>query len=433
MMTPPATPGPLAGVRIIDLTWLLVGAGATRMLATLGAEVIKIEPPPPGRLDPMRLRHPYMFNPPQAQPEPEYVDLPPEELWDRAGNFFNINPGKRGITLNMNHPKGRELFARLVPLGDVVTENFSAHQMEKWGFGYEQLRALKPDILYVQMSGLGYRGPDSSFRSYGPTAQALSGLSHQSGLPSPFPPAGWGMSYLDHTGGYYGAMATLSGLYHRKRTGRGQHIDMAQVGVGLQLTGTALLDFTVNGQESRRTGNRSPHRLAAPHGVYPCQGEDQWCTIAVFSETEWQQLCKAMQAPDWVRQDQFATLDLRLEHQDDLDVHLSAWTRQFEASVLQDYLRQHGVRAAMVQTVRDKVDDDPQLRQRDYITTLPHQQMGQQRVENHPWHFSRTPVHAGGSTQRGAPCLGEDNPYVYRELLGLSADAMAQYAAEGVI
>lgn len=128
-MTVPATPGPLAGVRIIDLTWLLVGAGATRMLATLGAEVIKIEPPPPGRLDPMRLQHPYMFDPPRMQSDPEYVDLTSEEQRDRAGNFFNINPGKRGITLNMNHPKGRELFARLVSLGDVVTENFSAHQL----------------------------------------------------------------------------------------------------------------------------------------------------------------------------------------------------------------------------------------------------------------------------------------------------------------
>lgn len=283
------------------------------------------------------------------------------------------------------------------------------------------------------MSGLGYHGRDSSYRSYGPTAQALSGLSDQSGLPAPAPPAGWDFSYLDHTGGCYGAMATLSGLYHRKRTGRGQHIDMAQVGVGLQLTGTALLDFTVNGRTSRRTGNRSPHRLAAPHGIYPCQGEDRWCTLAVFSETEWQRLCDAMQTPDWARCEQFATLDLRIEHQDELDAHLSAWTRQFEARALQDLLRQHGVRAAMVQTARDKIDHDPQLQRRDYITTLPHQQVGQQRVENQPWHFSRTPVHVGSGIQRGAPCLGEDNDYVYGELLGLSADEMAQCASEGVI
>ncbi len=432
-MPVPKTPGPLAGVRIIDLTWLLVGAGATRMLATLGAEVIRIEAPLPGRMDPMRARGPYMCNPPIAQEDPEVVEGSPEELCDRAGNFFNINPGKRGITLNMNHPTGQELFARLVPLADVVTENFSAHQMERWGFSYERLRNLKPDILYAQMSGLGHHGRDSSYTSYGPTAQAISGLSYQSGLPEPYPPAGWGMSYLDHTGGFYGAMAVLCGLYHRKRTGEGQHLDLAQVGVGLQLTGTALLDFTVNGRASRRTGNRSPYRLAAPHGVYPCVGDDRWCTLAVFNETEWQQLCAAMEHPAWSRDARFATLEQRLAHEDDLDTHLASWTCQYEPRALQNLLRRAGVRAAMVQTVRDKVEYDPQLRQRDYITSLPHGRMGQQQLENHPWRFSRTPVHAGGATQRGAPCLGEDNAYVYGELLGLSAETIAQYAAEGVI
>jgi crotonobetainyl-CoA:carnitine CoA-transferase CaiB-like acyl-CoA transferase len=432
-MTAPKTPGPLAGVRIIDLTWLLVGAGATRMLATLGAEVIRIEAPLPGRLDPMRARGPYMFDPPRQQEDPEVVDGSPEDLCDRAGNFFNINPGKRGITLNMNHPKGQELFARLVPLGDVVTENFSAHQMEKWGFGYERLRRLKSDILYVQMSGLGHHGRDSNYTSYGPTAQAISGLSSQSGLPEPYPPAGWGMSYLDHTGGFYGAMAVLCGLYHRQRTGEGQHIDVSQVGVGQQLTGTALLDFTVNGRPTRRTGNRSPYRLAAPHGAYPCLGEDRWCAIAVFTETEWQRLCVAMGEPAWSREARFTTLEQRLAHADDLDAHLAAWTRQYEPRVLQDRLRRTGVRAGMVQTVRDKIEDDPQLRAREYIVSLPHRRMHMQRLENHPWHFSRTPVHAGGAIERGAPCLGEDNAYVYGELLGLSDAEMASYAAEGVI
>lgn len=433
-MTLPTTAGPLAGVRILDLTWLLVGAGATRMLATLGAEVIRVEALiASGRLDPMRLRSPYMFDPPRAQEEPEFVDLPHAELIDRAGNFFNINPGKRGITLNMNHPVGQELFARLVPLCDVVTENFSAHQMQRWGFGYERLRSLREDILYVQMSGAGYRGPDSHQVTYGPTAQALSGLSAQSGLPEPAPPAGWGMSYLDHTGAYYGAMAILSGLYHRKRTGQGQHIDLSQVGTGLQLTGTALLDFTLNGRPSRRTGNRSPYRLAAPHGAYPCQGEDRWCTIAVFTDTEWQQLCRAMGHPAWSQDGRFATLQQRCEHQDALDAYMATWTRQYDARVVQDSLRQYGVRAAVVQTARDKIVDDPQLRQRDYIVEAPHRDLGMQPLESHPWRFSRTPVHVGGALQRGAPCLGEDNAYVYGELLGLSSATITQYAAEGVL
>jgi crotonobetainyl-CoA:carnitine CoA-transferase CaiB-like acyl-CoA transferase len=140
-----------------------------------------------------------------------------------------------------------------------------------------------------------------------------------------------------------------------------------------------------------------------------------------------------MAHPPWTREAHFATLAQRLQHQDALDTRLSTWTRRYEASALQDLLRQHGVRAAMVQTVQDKIDTDAQLRLRNYLVRLPHARVGQQWVENHPWHFSRTPVHAGGPMQRGAPCLGEDNQYVYGELLGLSADAMAQYAAEGVI
>jgi crotonobetainyl-CoA:carnitine CoA-transferase CaiB-like acyl-CoA transferase len=426
-------PGPLTGVRIIDLTWLLVGAGATRLLATLGAEVIRIEAPADGRQDAMRLRPPYMFEQRGYQADPEEVVLPRAEQLDRASHFFNINPGKRGITLNMNHPKGQKLFARLVALGDVVTENFSAHQMERWGFGYDRLRQIKNDIIYVQMSGLGYRGRDNAYISFGPTAQALSGLSYQSGLPEPYPPAGWGLSYLDHSGAYYGAMAVLCGLYHRQRTGRGQHIDMSQVGVGLNLTGTAILDFIVNQRPTSRSGNRSPYRLAAPHGAYPCQGEDRWCAIAVFTEEEWQHLCEAMGFPDWTREARFTTLAERLRHQNALDAHLAAWTRQHEASALQRLLRQHGVRAARVQTARDKIEDDPQLQHRGYITQVEHAKLGQQPVENHPWKFSLTPANVGGPINRGAPCLGQDNQYVYGELLGLSATELAQYAAEGVI
>lgn len=432
-MTLPGLPRLLEGIRVIDLTWILVGAGATRLLASMGAEVIRIEPTDLYRLDLARYVPPFIPDTPGRPDDPDGSFYTLEERIDRSGYYFNINTGKRGIRLNMNTPEGKELFARLVAIGDVVTENFSAHTMDKWGFGYDRLRAIKPDIIYVQMSGMGHTGPERDYVSYGPTAQALSGLSFQSGLPEPYPPAGWGYSYLDHTGAYHGAMAALCAIHHRNRTGEGQHVDVSQAGAGLVLTGTAALDAVVNRRTTVRTGNRSPYRPAAPHGVYPCQGEDRWCAIAVFSEQEWQALCEAMGRPGWTDQPVYATLESRLQHQDSLDAHLARWTRQYSAAEVMQRLQACGVRAGVVQTAEDKVRHDPQLRERGYFVSVPHSRFGPLPVEGVPMRFSVTPMHPGGPIQRGAPRWGEDNAYVYGELLGLSEAEMAQYAEKGII
>ena len=432
-MTTPVPPRLLEGIRIIDLTWILVGPGATRILASMGAEVIRIEPTNPARVDLARFVPPFLQDTPGPPEDPYGLAFSLTERFDRSGYYFNNNPGKRGIRLNMNTLEGQALFRRLVAIGDVVTENFSAHTMEKWGFGYEQLRAIKPDVIYVQMSGMGHTGPEHNYVSYGPTAQALSGLSHQSGLPEPAPPAGYGYSYLDHSGAYYGAMAVLCGLLHRQQTGEGQHIDVAQEAVGLVLTGTALLDAVVNGQQTVRTGNRSPYRPAAPHGAYPCQGDDRWCAIAVFSEQEWQALCSAIDHPAWTTKPAYATLENRLQHQDCLDADLSSWTRQHTAEAVMQCLQAHGVRAGVVQTAADKVRHDPQLRARQFLVEVTHSRFGSLPVETTPMRFSHTPVHPGGPIQRGAPRWGEDNAYVYGELLGLSEAEMSAYAAKGII
>jgi crotonobetainyl-CoA:carnitine CoA-transferase CaiB-like acyl-CoA transferase len=432
-MTAPVLPCLLAGIRIIDLTWILVGPGATRILASMGAEVIRIEPTSPARVDLARHVPPFLQDTPGPPEDPYGLSFSFTERFDRSGYYFNNNPGKRGIRLNLNTPEGKALFRRLVAIGDVVTENFSAHTMEKWGFGYDQLRAIKPDIIYVQMSGMGHTGPEHNYVSYGPTAQALSGLSYQSGLPEPAPPAGWGYSYLDHSGAYYGAMAVLCGLLHRQQTGQGQHIDVAQEAIGLVLTGTALLEAVANGHQTMRTGNRSPYRPAAPHGAYPCQGEDRWCAIAVFSEPEWQALCTAMDQPAWTTKPEYATLESRLRHQDSLDAALSSWTRQHTAEEVMQRLQAHGVRAGVVQTAADKVRHDAQLRAREFVVEVTHSRFGPLPVETTPMRFSATPVHHGGPIQRGAPRWGEDNSYVYGELLGLSEAEMADYAAKGII
>ena len=267
---------PLEGVRIADLTWLLAGAGGPRLLASLGAEVIRIEWR--DRLDFLRYMPPFAS---QKGEQPEKagpmdltgLDTGKAQSVNRSGYFNDINAGKYGISLNMKAPQGRELFKKLVAVSDVVVEAFTAQTMQKWGLGYDTLKAIKPDIIYMQQPGWGYTGPYVKYASYGPIAQAVSGLTEQSGLPPPHPPAGWGFSYMDWSGAYYCAMTILMAVYYKKRTGKGQYLDCSQVEPGIGMTGTAVLDHAVNGRHYQRTGNRSPYKPAAPHGAYPCAGQ----------------------------------------------------------------------------------------------------------------------------------------------------------------
>jgi crotonobetainyl-CoA:carnitine CoA-transferase CaiB-like acyl-CoA transferase len=228
-------------------------------------------------------------------------------------------------------------------------------------------------------------------------------------------------------------MAALCALHHRNRTGEGQYIDMSQSGVGLVHTGTAILDVVVNQRPTVRTGNRSPYRPAAPHGAYPCQGDDRWCTIAVFSDDEWQALCDAMGQPAWTAKPEYATLAQRLQHQDGLDADVASWTRQHTAEYVMQHLQAHGVRTGVVQTAADKVRHDPQLQERGFFVPVTHSRFGPLPVEGVPMQFSATPMHPGGPIQRGAPRWGEDNDYVYGELLGLSEEERMDYVAKGII
>src|SRR3989442_3175272 len=313
---------PLEGVRIADLTWLLAGAGGPRLLASLGAEVIRIEWR--DRLDFLRYMPPFAPLTNQGTEKAGAMELAgldksSVKSVNRAGYFNDINAGKKGISLNMGHPKGRELFKRLVAVSDVVVEAFTAETMRKWGLGYEALRDLKSDIIYVQQPGWGYKGPYVKFASYGPIAQAVSGLTEQSGLPAPYPPAGWGFSYMDWSGAYYCALTMLCAIYYKKRTGKGQYIDCSQVEPGIYMTGSAILDYVTNGRHYQRTGNRSPFKPAAPHGAYRCAGEDRWVALAVTNDEEWRVLVRGMGDPVWARNEKIATLAARVHNHDELD------------------------------------------------------------------------------------------------------------------
>jgi len=427
---------PLEGVRIADLTWLLAGAGGPRLLASLGAEVIRIEWR--DRLDFLRYMPPFAPLKSESTEKAgamELSSLSKESVKsvNRAGYFNDINAGKTGISLNMAHPKGRDLFKRLVAVSDVVVEAFTAETMRKWGLDYEALKALKSDIIYIQQPGWGYKGPYVKFASYGPIAQAVSGLTEQSGLPAPYPPAGWGFSYMDWSGAYYCALTMLCAIYYKKRTGKGQYIDCSQVEPGIYMTGSAVLDYITNGRHYQRTGNRSPYRPAAPHGAYRCRGDDRWIAVAATHDAEWAALVREMGNPAWAQHEKFATLAARVQNQDELDRLLGEWTKDQEPFAVQERLQKVGVPAGVCQTAQDRIERDPQLQHLKWLIPLPHSEIGTWPVKDVPFHFANATVNQGGPTERAAPCYGEDNDYVYDELLKLTKQERAELEKEGVI
>ncbi len=439
-------PLPLKGIRVADLTWLLASAGTSTLLASLGAEVIRIEWP--DHLDFTRLSATAGVGIASIETKrtalgPGKKEIPYKKVLkgpqppggaNQAGVFNDRNAGKRGITLNMNNPEGRELFKRLLRISDVVMDGFTAPMMGRWGFDYEGMRAVKSDIIYMQMSGFGNSGPYRGYGSVGPLAQAFSGIGYQNGLPEPYEPTSWNHSYMDTTPPFYGALAVIGALYHRNRTGEGQYIDQAQYEPGLLLGATSVLDYSANGRHTTRVGNRSPYLPAAPHGIYRCAGDDAWIAIAVFSETEWRALCQSAGKQQWLADARFATLQSRLQHLEELDASIEGWTRGQDRYALMYALQDAGVAAGAVQSPGDKYEIDPQLKVRDFFVHLDHSELGVWPFTRHLTpRFSRTPAHPGGTTQRGAPCIGEDNQYVFEQLLGLTPDEIAAYEAKGVL
>jgi benzylsuccinate CoA-transferase BbsF subunit len=407
----------LGQLRICDFTGQLAGAGATRWLAAFGAEVIRIEDPvKQGTWDILRMMPPFVD-------ERRGVDF--------GGGFNNHNVDKYGITLNLRTEKGRELLHEIVKRSDVVAENFAAGVLAKMGLSYERMKELRPDIVYVSNCGFGHTGPYAAFKTWGPIVQALCGLTFTSGLPDR-EPAGWGYSYMDHTGASYMAMAILLAVLHRQRTGEGQWVDLSCTDAGLTLHGPALLDFTVNGRRTRRPGaphsNRSEHPAMAPHGIYPAAGEDEWVAIACRSDAEWRGLAEVVGEP-WAREPGFAALAGRLAEQDALDAALGAWTRGRPKAAVASALQAANVPAAPVAKPAERVDADPATAGFGLWPTVRHTKMGDVRGDGLPVHFSRT----DWALRRGGPCLGEHTEDVLGRLLGLSPDDVAKLRAEGVV
>lgn len=423
----------LDGIRFLDLGWVLASAGAGRTLTGLGAEVIKVEYIK--RVDRMRWwgagRAP-LGGRAEREAATEPLTPPPASL-NRSGFFMEINSGKRAISLNLKKPRGRELLLDLVSISNVIGEGFSPGTMDALGLGYEALKQRNSSIVYVQQSGFGQFGEYGRLRSYGQVAQAFSGLSEMSGMPEPWPPAGIGFSYLDWFGAYNMAMAILAGVYRQKATGKGCWIDSSQVESGIYLNGSAILDYTANGRRWHRIGNRSPFRPAAPHGIFRTTGNDRWIAIACFDDFQWAALTKVLEVGELASDDRFASLELRLKHQDKLEDVLAERIANYEGFALMHRLQAVGVPAGVCQTAEDRVESDAQLKHQKWMRDLPQNTIGTWPVREPPFSLSETPTLSGGALGRHGPDYAQDNEHVYGEILGLASKELKALEEEEVI
>ncbi|MBN2403176.1 MAG: CoA transferase [Spirochaetes bacterium] len=396
----------LEGINVLDFSWAGAGPFATKFLADFGAQVIKVESkkrPDIGRMTPPfknNLRHP-----------------------DASALFIHTNTNKLSISLNLRHPKGIEIIKKLVEISDLVMENFTPGVMGRLGLTYDVLKKIKPDIIMASSSIYGQTGPKSQLSGFGNTGCAISGHYMLTGWPDREPVTP-GIAYADVVQPIFTSIAILAALDYRRSTGKGQYIDTTQVETMVHFISPAMLDYFANGHIETRMGNRSTY--ACPHGVFPCRGEDRWCAIAVFNENEWKNLCDVMGNPDWCSQQKFSSLTLRQEHEDELESLISKWTIRFERDELASMLQQAGITSGSVQDGQDLLDD-AHLAERQSFIKLTHPVIGEC---NHP----TQPVKLSGYTpqMRTAPCLGEHNEYVYKELLGIPEDEYNALLSEGV-
>ena len=400
---------PLKDVRVANFGWVWAGPVAGQTLAFLGAEVYKIESR--ARIDINRTLPPFA----------EGVRDTDRSLQNHAGWA-----GNSSVTLNLRKPEARDLALQLVAKCDVAIENFGPGAMTDLGLGYEQLCAARPDIVMLSMPAAGLSGPLRDVRTYGMSLTSLTGLDSVTGYLDG-PPVPMENAFSDPYNGVFGAFAVLAALSYRRRTGKGQHIDFSQQEAIMQMAAPPFMDYVMNGRIAKPIGNRHPRQAGAPHGVFPCAGEDRWVSIAVVTDDEWRGLVAAMGEPEWALGEAIASAAGRLERIDALHEQLAAWTAGFDDHELAERLQKHGVAAAPVLNVADLLND-------------PHYKARGTFIEvRHPLGFRETIYGAYVKTSRTeadvrpGPAIGQDNDHVFRELLGLSEERYRTLIEEQVI
>jgi benzylsuccinate CoA-transferase BbsF subunit len=394
------------GLKILDFSRIIAGPLATEYFALHGATVVKVESKHSLGL---RTMLPYKDRRPGL---------------NRSGYFANYNANKMSLALNMKHPHAKDIIHRLVEWCDVIVENFAPGVMEKRGWSYQELRKIKPDLIMLSSSNQGQTGPHRSLTGFGFTLTALSGYTNITGWDDRAPSHPFG-AVSDFLGAYFSVIALIAAIDYRRRTGKGQYLDISQYECGLYPLSPLLLDYFVNNQEFSRCGNRDPY--AAPHGVYPCRGEECWCAISVETDEQWKSFCRAIGKPELANVPRFCTIEARLKNQEDLDAIVAEWTKRRTAGKNTELLQQWGVAAGVVKNPAE-IFEDPGLRSRGHFQRIEHPEIGSHNYQMPPFHLLRTPA----QLKSPAPCLGEHTEYVCREILGMPDDRFIQLLQEGV-
>ena len=407
---------PLSNLRAVVFTQAWAGAVTTMLLADMGAEVIQIEALE--RPDPWRggyyprLSGTYANNDPGDRP------------YDRNANFNSVNTNKQGITIDLNHQEGKDLFLDLVRVSDIVAENFSARVIPNFKLEYPVLCQVNPSIIMLRMPSYGTFGPYAMYMGNGGTTEPMSGISSLLGYKDG-PPMNSRVMHTDAVGGMFGYAALLIALHHRNRTGRGQLIDLSQQETSVHLITRQLMEHHLTGQVPGRQGNRDD--LMVPHGNFRCQGDDYWVAIAVRTDAEWRTLCGVMRRSDLADDPRYSTLSGRLDHVDGLERAVSEWTAGKEAYNVMETLQAVGIPCAPVLKAA-QVLENPQLQARGFFDEVTHPLTGTYRHAGTPWRLTNSPR----KLREPSPTLGEHSFEVFQNLLGLPPEQIAGLIDRGI-
>ena len=411
---------PLQGIRVLEFGVVWAGPYCAAFLAGLGAEVIKVEslkvfiPMTRGQI-PRPTEEMLKELPPGVGATPGRV--PGQRPWNCMPLFNAHASNKLGMTVDLMQPKGKNALQRLIAVSDVIVENNPTETMEKLGISYEMLRQLNPAIIMLRMPAYANEGPYENHRSFGFHIEGVIGHSLLRGYEDMDPSATTSVLMGDAASGTQGAFAVLAALHHRRRTGKGQLIELSQAENLIPFVGEAFMDYSMNGRIQSTMGNRNPLTV---QGCYPCRGEDRWVCITIKDDDAWRGLCKVMGNPAWSQEGKFSDPVERYRHHDEIDEMISLWTKSLEPHEIMLLLQGEGVAAGPVMDQRDAFAD-PHLIQRGAFEAVFQQDTGTHLYPGAPYKMSETPP----KIRRGPVRLGEDNQYVYQELLGYTPEEYA--------
>ena len=405
---------PLEGIKVADFSWFGAGPICAENLGRFGATVVRVESE--AHPDGLRSVAPFATD---------------KTGYNVSGFFNNYNAGKLDLTLNLNTEMANAMARKLVGWCDIFITNHTNRMVERWGLTYDALKEINPTIIAAYQPMQGMDGPHKDFFGFGAVLNAITGYNELSGFPNR-PPMGLGTNYPDYViNPGHTLIAILAALRYRKRTGKGQCVELAQLESSVAPLATSVMDYVANGRVQTRKGNRISY--ASPHGAFRCKDgtwedkpEDRWIAFGVFDDAQWRGLVDAMGSPTWAGDAKFSTLDARKQHEDELDGHVTEWTRERGAEELMALLQSKGVPAGVVQNARDILDADAHMKARGYYQYLDHPETGHTAYDGAPFVLTKTP----GTLRSPAPVLGQDNEYVCKEILGLSDDEIAEALIE---